>query len=135
MNTCLRFLIGTSAAMSCRATPLPQSTTYAASLITMTWEVWQRDLYRFGPPAVPSKIKRVPACTLGAGLAPVACACATACGPPGARLAALASARDLARKVLLEIPSTSAISSFLPDATTRRTQFRPCPEAHTLRLR
>src|SRR5258708_3687198 len=56
---------GTSARTSCRATPLPQSMTYAVLLLMMTWADAELDFRGRGPPPVPRRISLVfPVCAL-----------------------------------------------------------------------
>src|SRR5688572_11171777 len=57
MNTCLRLGKGTLANASCRATPSPQSTTYAALLTTRTWADPELAFRGRGPPPVPSRMR------------------------------------------------------------------------------
>src|SRR5688572_33337032 len=56
MNTCLRLGSGMLANASCRATPSPQSTTYAALLTTRTWADPELAFRGRGPPPVPRRM-------------------------------------------------------------------------------
>src|SRR5690348_10209176 len=85
---------GTRAIAICRATPLPQSTTYAESLATMTCADAARVGRGLGPPAVPSRINRVPARDGGRG------------GPSAIVLRPGPSAAAAARNVRRSIPAS-----------------------------
>src|SRR5882724_4776236 len=81
MNTCRSFASGTPAKASWRATPLPQSITYAVSFVTITCADAELAFRGRGPPPVPRRISLVlelcPSLRLGNHAAPVSAAAQT----------------------------------------------------------